>query len=429
MHEIGQPVGHLGILVLAQEVAPPVFGEEAAPFVGQGVVVAVGVDEGQPVAQQDVGEHKVLMAAPGVVVVLHLGHPGARAQRAVVEQLIQAGVAQVVLQDMFQGAFEIEVDQAHAAAGVVVGIKIGVGHAFGKQHGVIARGVGVKQRVPIVGVGHAVGQVVLGLDAAAVAGEGVAGVAEEIGDHVFGGVEAEAVALGFVHEPARGPDQVGVDILRGRIARGTVGGIEGIDVHAARGDGAEAEVGILVRLRGLAHEGQVGARDVPVAGLVGDVQQVAQGVLLDGAMISTVVMLTGDGAGFLEKEALRDEVKILGQHVGVKGDRRIGVAARHPERIVIHHIVEIDADAEPVRGLHQLQQFMLGAIPGGDGAVLVLIAQIEPIVQVVAHRPLAACLVRNRDVNRAIPDLCHVRHPLGNFPPGRAEPLHAHLRA
>ncbi len=54
-----------------------------------------------------------------------------------------------------------------------------------------------------------------------------------------------------------------------------------------------------------------------------------------------------------------------------------GVVARHVEPPVVHHVVEIDADAEAVRRFDEAQEVRLRAVAGGDRALLVLAAEIE----------------------------------------------------
>ena len=61
---------------------------------------------------------------------------------------------------------------------------------------------------------------------------------------------------------------------------------------------------------------------------------------------------------------------------------------------MVHHVVEINADAETVRRLHQPQEIGLRAVKRADRPFLVLAAEIKRIKQVIAHRQPAACLGR-----------------------------------
>ena len=87
-----------------------------------------------------------------------------------------------------------------------------------EEHRIIATALVIKERVAVVAIAESTRAVELPLDATEIAG--VAGVLvaarllpEEIIRHVLHRVETKAIALGAVHFPSRGTDQVSTDIF------------------------------------------------------------------------------------------------------------------------------------------------------------------------------------------------------------------------
>ena len=123
------------------------------------------------------------------------------------------------------------------------------------------------------------------------------------------------------------------------------------------------------------------------------------------------------------------QVEILRPQPGKEIGRRIDVVAGHHPFAVIHHVVEIDANPEPVRRLDHLQQFRLRAVLRGDGAVLVLVPQIKRIEKIIAHRQRAAALGGLGQPEAGVAGLGQFGHLLGQVGPLHLEQLEHRLAA
>ena len=51
---------------------------------------------------------------------------------------------------------------------------------------------------------------------------------------------------------------------------------------------------------------------------------------------------------------------------------------------MVHDIIEIDTDAESVSGFDDLDQLIFRAVASGDGAALILVAQIKWVENIIA---------------------------------------------
>ncbi len=123
------------------------------------------------------------------------------------------------------------------------------------------------------------------------------------------------------------------------------------------------------------------------------------------------------------------QMEILRQHARVEVDGRGRIVTGDVETPVVHHVVEVDADAETVRRLDQTQQVRLRAVERADRAFLVLAAEVEGIVEIVTHRQPAAGLGGRRNPDRIVPGLGQFGHPGGDLVPTRVEILQHRLRA
>jgi len=210
---------------------------------------------------------------------------------------------------------------------------------------------------------------------------------------VFHGVEPEAVAFGFVHDPHRGADEVGVHVFKDGIAVGAVEGTPG-----AR-DGGEIRIHVIRIASGLAEEERLVGRAafggaevfIDAATFVREVDEAGERAMLHLPLVIPVgdVVPVAEGA-----VGLTFQVKIRHGESGIHIGRRAGVVAGDVEAAVVHDVVEIDADAEAVRGLNDLQQLCLGAVTGGHGAALVFVAEIEGVEHIIANGKDAAGLGR-----------------------------------
>ena len=379
-----------------------------------GLEVAVGVDE--PDAGAGEVQRVLQLAAGGVVVVValrvHHRHAGGEAAAAGLVEAAEVGPG--VAEAVVEGAAQVVVHQPHAGVDVRA-IGRGLAEVLAEHHGVVTPALGVEDRVAVVGVGEPAADVELALDlaeVAVVAGVlvGAVGRPEEVGGNVLHGIEAEAVGLGAVELPAGGAVEHVFDALG--IGRG-VGGEVGLGQAIA---GAEADVGavgivaVVLGVVGVADELDLGDRatlvrtvvEVGGAGFGGDVDQVGQAQNLH---LPGVVPVPGV-VPFAVEAVFRDaEVEVLRHEPGIGVDRRVGVVAGDVERVMVHHVVEIDADPEAVRGPHQAQQLGFGAVACAHGAALVLRAEVEAVPQVVADGQAAAAFGRGRQPQRLVAGL------------------------
>jgi hypothetical protein len=85
---------------------------------------------------------------------------------------------------------------------------------------------------------------------------------------------------------------------------------------------------------------------------------------------------------------------------------------------MVHDVIKINADSEAVGGLHHLEQLGLGSVAGGDGAGLVLVAEIERIKLIVANlKSPAVAFRRIWHPKTAVTGLGNFRHPRGQIRP------------
>lgn len=355
---------------------------------------------------------------------------------------------------------------ASEAADVVEEVIVGDAHAGGEVARVAGRGsevftveeeviagdgVGEDGVAVVAPVGVAAGDVELDLGLAVVAGAGAVfggGVlfAEKVVGDVFDGVEAEAIGMGFIDEPAEGAEEHGVDVLFDGIAHvvdaiakapggnaaGRVGvvdagvgegfggfakvvlpvGVGVVEIEAAVvvevfvgflvGEGVErivvevvgndeASVGVEVGASGVADADPFGVvfsflQSVGIKGgvgvFLGDVP--GEGVAVEDLPFVTVI----DGVIGLAPAAAfgADEMEVLGDEAGDVGEKISGFGVAEVAAVVGHHVVEINLEPEAVGDAHEGEEFGLGAIFGADGAGLVDVAEVEAVECVEAHR-------------------------------------------
>ena len=90
---------------------------------------------------------------------------------------------------------------------------------------------------------------------------------------------------------------------------------------------------------------------------------------------------------------------------------------------MVHDVVKIDPDTEPVCHTDEFQQVIFRAITGGDAATLVLGAQVEPVPAVVAHGHAATALGGRWNPDGFVAGLGQFRHLAGQFTPTGVEVL------
>ena len=121
------------------------------------------------------------------------------------------------------------------------------------------------------------------------------------------------------------------------------------------------------------------------------------------------------------------QVEILWHEPRINVDRGARVVARDVERVVIHDIVEIHAQPQPMRRLQHQLQIRLRAIARPHASPLIFAAQIEAVPHIVSHRQPARALRRRRHPQRVVARLCHLRQPRRDFPPVAVEILQHRL--
>ena len=82
-------------------------------------------------------------------------------------------------------------------------------------------------------------------------------------------------------------------------------------------------------------------------------------------------------------------MKILRNQPGIGINWGGGVEAGHVKRVVVHDVVEVDADSKPVRDFDHAQQVCFGAVTGADRSALIFAAEIESVPQIVTDRKSA----------------------------------------
>ena len=298
------------------------------------------------------------------------------------------------------------VQQAHAGREIVaVGRRLA--HVLAEHHQRRPRQADVEHARAVVGFGKAARLVELPLRLADVA-RGTAVLvsrpllAEEIGRHVLDRVQAQAVHLRAVHEPADRAHHVAAEVflVEVRIRRDHVrGDIRAAEAHVAQGRMVVVELRI-VRMpdkRNLLVRVAFGGAEIGVGRFLGDVDQARQVLVLH---LPGIAPVAGVVPGPVES-VLRDlQVEVLRQHARIDVDRGVFVVAGNVECPVVHDVVEVDAQPEAVRRVDQPQQFFLGAVARASAGALRISAEVEGIPQVVAHGQIAAGLLRRRQPER-----------------------------
>ena len=367
-------------------------------------------------------------------------------------------------------------------------------------HQVVARPVVGEDRVAVVGpVVEAAGHVELPLGLAEVAEVGAVlvvavGVAEELVRHVLDRVQAQAVHVGRVDEPADGAVEVVVHLFRVEVGvvfderhRDAVGGVvvpepggvlfeqglggrvfgvpggvpeAGVEVDAVVRGGvlerAVADAVVLVLLPGDGHPVEELPRVLPAVGVADDVglrvpvgHLVAE-VAVAGPPAVAPEILVGD-VDEVRERAVHDvpgglappldvvplavvavggdaEVEVLGDHAGVHVDGGGFVVAGHVVGAVVHDVVEIDAHAEAVGDVDEIEQVGLGAVAGGVLAAEVGRADVEGVVQVVPDAHPAVGLGGRRDPEGGVAGLGDFGDARGDLVVRQVETLEDGLR-
>jgi len=396
-----------------------IVGRAAVVFPGD--VVAGVVDHRHADVAEDVGVgENGLAGVEGFVVAPDVEQAGGGPEIGAV----CAETGQIAAEGAVGRLLHLVVEEAHRIAGAlaVPVFDFAPGREdFGEDERVRAVAVVGKQvgRIAAEIVAAALGVVPLGL-----VQETAAAPAEELVGRVLAGVETQAIVVHGVAEPG----DPAVEHLGG-VFVGVGVGIAVVLAHVAQVGAAVHEiealavgVGLLAReALGVAVERMVFGADVDEIGEIGPHR---------GA-VAFVVVPPVHARRALEVE--RVGVAFLPAHVEV-GRRHAGIFAEvGPVAVVVHHDVGDDLDAEAVGVVHHGPQRAARAVARGQGAALGDVAEIEPIIEIVADvRPLGARahgpLGRRRNPETVVARFGHLRQLLVHLVPVALEPLEQHFR-
>ena len=400
-------VGNAQVAELPERPRVGVARERAAAFAERfGLPVAVGVDVRQPFAGQVDRVVQVLVVGHGVVVALGVIDAQRLAELDALDVVGRLQQAQIPPRQVVQGLVRLGVQQAHAG-GEVVRVRRRLAHVLAEHHQRRPRQADVEHARAVVFLAEAARLVELPLRLADVAGGAAVLVgrpllAEEIGRHVLDRVQAQAVHLGDVHQPADRAHHVAADVflVEVRIGRDDVRS----DIRAAEAHVAQRGMPVVeFRVVRMAHEGNLGmgvafgGAEVGVGRFMGDVDEAREVLVLHLPGVAPVFRVVPRA---VETVFRRPQVEIFRQHAGIDVDRRVLVVAGNVERAVVHDVVEVDPQAEAVGRVDQPQQFFLGAVARAAAGALRIAAEVEGIPQVVAHGEIAAGLLRRRQPKR-----------------------------
>ena len=371
------------------------------------LVVAIGVD------QPDTGAREVKrvlqFAARSVVVVVALRVRDAERRRKPVAarlvESLQTGAR--IAENVVEIVAELVVHKPHSRIEIIA-VSRRLAEMFAEHHRVVARLFRVEKRLAQiraerVAAGSVEARVVeaardvelpLRLTEKAVVVVilvRAVGRAEKIRAHVFHRVKPQAVGLRAIHQPARPAVEKILDVFGVKtrvvlqIGRGDSVARSKTHIRAVP---LEAVVFRIVRLAQkffLRKSRAFAGTEVFVRGtrLLRDVDKIGEAEMLNLPRTVPVARVVPFPVVTLGGEA---QMEILGQKSGIDVDRRAGVVTRHVERIVVHDRVEINADAETVRGFDEPQQLGLRAVARAHRAALIFSTEVEPVEQIVADR-------------------------------------------
>ena len=432
--------------------------ESAARFAeGLGFVIAVGINQPHALAGHVESMLPFFQRGKVAVVAVGVGHAHALGEPAGSGRIeaLQAGTR--IAESAIEFRAEVVVNQAHARVPVAP-VAGWLAEVLAESKGVIARHLVFENGIAVVGVAESTGAVELPLHPAEVAGAvrvlaGAGLLAEEVIRHVLDRVEAEPVGLGAVDRPTRRANQVGTDVLHESPAVGqnVCAGFEAdlfirrpgtqLGPRLIEQDPEISRVAVLVFVivpgtfevadeRKLRVGRAFRWSEVCVGCLVRDVDQVGQPQVLHlpgAAPIAGVVPLAVESIfGF-------PEVEILRHHAGIElglpfaSDRGVLIEAGDVEGPVVHDVVEVDPDPEPVRHFHHVPQLGFGAVAGAHRVALVLRSEVEGVPEIIADGQPAGGFGRGRQPEGVVAGLGQLGHFPRHLRPGDVEKLEHRL--
>ncbi len=311
-------------------------------------VVTGEVDDGFADVLSHPGVSEVVAGGWALVVALDEADAVEGAEAVVAAEDGEVAVEGVVDNADFEGEIEVE----HLGAEVPIAVsERAAGEDFREDKGAVAADVvGIHLgEVGVEGVAAAGDEVPLDVVVEAV---GVAHVAVEFADDVFGGVEACAVVVHGIAEPVDPADEHLSDVFRwglGELVEGVFGGLSGV---ADEGGGFGGEEGWVV--------------GESVVGFGADINE-ADEFFLEGeaeAVADVVVAVHAVGAfpaaGLV---GVLPNVEVVDFHAGV--GEVVGAVA-----VVVEDEVGVDEDVAVMGVVDEHAEVATGAVTGGEGAAL-----------------------------------------------------------
>ena len=399
-------------------------------------MVAIRIDHRQTRAREQKGVLELAFFRVTVIGALRVADRHARAAREAAAAIAVETAQRAGAEHAVERGTERVIKEAHP--GVDVRLLRRATEVFAEVHRVVAREFGVEGGVAVVRVAEAARQLELLRHLPQIAVRRrvlVAAVlrAEEIIADVLHRVEPQAVSVGAVDFPTGGAGKIVLHVLAVEVrVRGEDRRREAV-VRPEADVGAVGFVTIVFGVIRVADEldlrmrAALGGAEVQVRGarFLGDVHEARRAQVPHLELIAVIA----DARPVAVETVGGDlEMKILRQHAGIEVDGRRGAVTRHVEPAVVHDVIQVDADAEAVRRFHESQEVGLRAVVGGDGAFLILAAEVEGIKQVVAYRQCTAALGRRRKPDRIVPRFGQLGHLGGDLVPTRVEVLQHRLR-
>ena len=124
-----------------------------------------------------------------------------------------------------------------------------------------------------------------------------------------------------------------------------------------------------------------------------------------------------------DQQSTEPQVKVRGHGAGIEVRRHAGIVAGHVASAVVHNVVEIRSQPESMRQRHHSLKFLLRAVASGDGATLVLVAEVERVERIVTDGKATVTLGRRWEPEAGVTGFGDLRDLLANLVPGKVEQL------
>ena len=125
----------------------------------------------------------------------------------------------------------------------------------------------------------------------------------------------------------------------------------------------------------------------------------------------------------------RAQMKVARDHAGINIRGNKFIVAGHLRAAMVHDVVEVNPQPEPMRDAHHFEEFVFCAVARANRSALVLVAEVKRIEEIVAHRKPAHGLGRRRQPKAGVTRLSDLRHLLRHLGPRLIEQLEHGLAA